>query len=658
MEQLQPRADYTKEERLAERVSRIFGYDGLSIRVIPGAGWKTEISQKGVALVVDPDMLTPTTLKDASGADLPPGSTLPDGYSLYGITHELGHIDDYMHAKNETEVTISPSEDFFWNVLDDGVINRRLRNIPLINGITDEVYKNKLFTKDNYSGKDKHIQFMYGWLLRNVTPKRHIEYSPDVERALDGLKKVDINGHKYNLYDLLSDVSTSVQLRRAIARKYILPIYESFRQADKNKNNQNSDGSGDGKKSNPDQQPSNGQNHDASSGDSQGTQDGTGESNGDSSNDKDDTDDDTRLNQTYQDYKNASPCGEISHRSEESSKTNQSADDKDKDGDSSTPDEALKEAAGALANIRANKNAGSTNHDKEQSVLTSTGAGSIAAELELSIEDAEKYKDVIDKYRPEIYSVSKIFQQLTVPSIEYTSPRYQNLTSTLGSKISPRHLFQVAVANNSNIDPLIWKTVETISKKSGFSFNGLDIHFVVDASGSMSGEKAHSAAACSVILMEGLATARRFIERHNPQAPKPDVRIQVSLFGSSSRIVAPLSYDPKPKDKGIAFTTVMAAASSSTIVSGALENVAQLGRAYPLRTQLALIITDGNFSDTSKAASIVGTANSNVFFHQYIVQSPSTSPITKNYSYIGTPTELPKAMNINIKILAQKLLGS
>lgn len=651
MEKFSQPKDYSKETALAQRVARIFGYEGLTIKVEEGGGWKTIRDEKSLTLVVDPTMLQPEALKDATGTDLDPDTQAPAQYSIYGIAHELGHVDDYLQPESDFEEIkkMETSEHIFWNILNDGVINKRLRNIPLLNSITDEVYNDILFPIDDYTKIPKHMQFLYGWLLRNVTPDREVVFDDIVDKALDDLKNVEINKKHYDMYRTLTHPDTTFGKRKEIATEYILPVYNAFLEQDKQEqedqqsesdNGQSSDSS-EQSNGNQDQQPNDSSPNGSSDSEDQQSEEAEDEQGG-TPQDWDDI---------YEAYKNASHCGDHDHDDDDG--------DSSHDHDESDPQEAIKEAGEILREILEEKAVEEAEAQAQTSSSQgSEGAGSIATELELSPEDAEAYKEVIEKYRDQIHEVANILQLLTVPSIEYTSPRYQKKASTNGLKLSPRDLFNVVISSHSEQDPAIWKPVETVSKREGLSFNGLDIHLLVDASGSMGGQKADSAAACSVILMEGLASARRLVERYNPSAPKPDVRLQVALFGSSAEVVAPLGHETDPKDKGVAFTTVREAKSGSTLVADALQLTVDCAKKNPERTQLVYIITDGDVFDRTNAMDVIDNGGRNYFPAEYILLSSSSTPIAKQYSHINNPDELPSELNKQLKILASKFFDN
>jgi uncharacterized protein YegL len=628
---------------LAARVARIFGYEGLRIQVRPGTGWSTLRDEHSVTLNVDPNMLSTDFTKDITGKPLDAAIKPPEQYSVYGICHELGHIEDFLHPSNTFEVLQkrSNADNFFWNVLDDAVINRRLRNIPLLNGITDAVYKDILFPVDDYSKEAKHLQFMYGLLLKNVTPDREVTLSEDVQEALDKLEDTRIGIKKYDLYDVLAHPDTDLDRRRRIAERYILPVYHDFLEEDKRQQkteagNQSQSNSG-----------SNQQGGGASSPQQAGSDNtGSGSQEAGQGQDSEGDSDSGKWEQAYKNYKESSHCGAGNEHHEEKER-----------GSSNEQDihDAIQEAGKGLreqqaeatqqAGMRANKSQSGGN-----------GAGSIAEELQISPDNAALYAQIINELRPQIHEVSEIFQLLTVPAVEYTSPRYRRHVSTAGSKLSPRDIFRVVVAQHSAEEPAVWWPVETIAKKEGFSFNGLDISLVVDVSGSMEGSKARSAAACAVMLMEGLEAARRNIQLRNPHAPKPDVRMQTIVFGGSEKVIAPMTFQTPPAQKGSTFTTILNADSSSTLVSKALNITVAGATQNPQRTQLVYLITDGDFYDHDTARRTIARTGSNYHLYEYIVQSPGTTPIVKTATHIANEHQLPMHLRQQLRRLASQLL--
>ncbi len=638
---------YRADAELAERIARIFGYDGLSVAVVPGAGWKTIHNGDDIQLIADPTMLIPKALKDARGEILPADIEVPAQYSLYGIAHELGHVDDFLHPDSFKHMEdAKPKEHFFWNVVNDSVINKRLRNIPLLNGITDEIYKDILFPTDDFTDMPKHVQLMYGWLLFNVVPERAPTLDTAVKAALDKLAHVELNGRAYDIYRTLSHPDTSYEERRRIATEHILPLYEAFLEEDLQERQQEQD-----------QQPS-GENSDENSGADQqdkippslSSPPSGDEQSFDADGNQQEQNEQTEpsdWNDIYDAYTDATGCG---HDNET---RDSSASNSDPNDDHTDPHQTIKEIADAIRQKQNQEQQPANRQDQQDDALDQSA--SFAAELQLSPEDARAYHAVVKNHHQEILDTAKVFESLTVPSVEYSSPRLRRRPDTSGLKLSARHLHRVVTASQIGTDPAVWMPVETISKREGYSFNGLDIHLLVDASGSMQGDKADNAAVASIIFMEGLALARRRVARHNPRAAKPDVRLQIILFGSDTKVVAPIAHETASEDKGIAFTTIRAAAGGGTMITGALDITTANAHANPKRTQLVSIVTDGDFYDRSAAENNVKSAPGNHTVLQYIIRSPSTSPITKNFSRLSSSSELPRALQKDLTSISAQL---
>ncbi len=600
----------------ANRVARIFGYGNLRIELNKGGGWATERKEQSVVMHVDPDMLRPKELKDATGADTDSVVSDPEAYSLYGICHELGHVEDYMQPTNTRErlKEMTPADAFFWNVLDDAVINRRLRGIPLLNSITSEVYRDNLFPDDDLSTLPKHIQFMYGLLLRNVTPDRAVTLDPAVEEALKSIdppQKGWTTRRRRTLMDRLSLPRTGFVERRDAATQHILPVYRSLLDEDK-ADRQQEPGEPGGSQGDP-QQGAGGMAEDI-----------------------------------YEAYE-AAAHGDHEHA--------HGAEDGAGSGAGDEVADAIQQAGEAMAEVLAEQAAAQPG-GKEQGQSASEMAGRIAAELSLDRSDATLYLDALDKYKNEIIAVSRIFQSLALPELEFTSPRYRRHPATRGGRLSPRDLFRAVMATEDE-EPVIWRPIETISKKEGFVFSGLDVHLLVDVSGSMRGAKAEAAAACYVVLAEGLELARRTALKQNPMAGSPDVRLQTIAFGASAKVVSPLSFTVDPTSKGTAFSTILRAASGSTMVAGALEETIKSATKDPARTQLVYVLSDGSFSDTQRAQEALASAKRFASYNvcQYILLSPGTPPVVPTYSHVSDVAQLPTYLKAQVRRVTDRYAG-
>ncbi len=620
------REKFTSKEQLlredVERVARIFGYGNVSIDVAPGRGWATRRDGDKITLQIDPEMLAHPPEKDATGTDLPDSVELPRDYTTYACAHEIGHVEDIIdriergyESDDIYETSQNPAEHFFHNIIDDSVINQRLKKVPMFRGITNELYENVLFPDDNLSKGPKHVQFMQGWLLDSVTPEREVHVDSDVREALDKLREVALEGSSksVDLREELARRTTDIARRRELAEKHIYPIYKGFMEED----NQSQD------------DPDDNQQH--------SEQNGGAEEN-------------------YEGYHNAMPCGGHDNH-QDHTHNEQDEGSSDNAHESGSVNEALNDLAQAIIDINEEKEqvqakigeAAVKNADDE-----SFGIGTLAEELQISDEDAQAYRNVLNTYRAMIQNVGQIFQALTVPSSEYTRPIASKNILDRGHRLAQSRLFDVAIAQHASREPIVWNPVESTKRREGLNFNGVDIHLLVDVSGSMQGRNATVASECSVVLMEGLEAAKRDIIRNNPTANKPDVRLGVILFGSDSKEVVTLSVHPNPVEKGRAFTTIRSADSGSTLVSVALNRVVKARRKFPKRTQVVFLITDGGFGDVYDADDIARSIKDNAYIFQYILGGQGT-PITKHVRNIETIHELPKILHKDLLRVSREI---
>jgi uncharacterized protein YegL len=591
------------------RVGRIFGYDGLNIEVTEGKGWATRRDPNGLTLMVDPTMLMPQEIKSVHGATLP-DYVVPEKYTMYGTAHELGHIEDFIHPSSTIDsLQQNDSDRFFWNVVDDGVINSRLRDIPLLDSLTNQIYEDMLFPDTNFTELPKHIQLMYGYLTRAVTPERDYSVDADVKASLDGLETVIApDGSALNFYDALADIDTSLPQRRELTKEVLKPLYEQFRTDD------------------ADQESSNQSIASANA------------NRGGASIPK-------SWQEAYEKYtEGTGACVGHDHPDENNTLGGENSSNAAQAGaqtDRKSMNEAIQAAAQAAVAAQVAENAEDTTKAENATESLDKIAGAIAAELHLAKPEALRYASAIQSLRPEILQLAETFQLLAVPSVEYTSPRYRRDPATNGGSLSHRDIYRAVIASYSAQDPVIWRPVETIAKKEGLNFSGLDISLVVDVSGSMAGEPAEVSAQCFVMLAESVEAARRTMATKHPAAPAPDVRIQTIVFGSESKVVAPIGHTINPKAKGAAFRTIEQASSGSTIVSGALQKIATQAKAQPERSQVVYLITDGEFWDYDTAHNMARQFGPNTHLLQLVIKYPAARPLTHQIAHISDPHQLP-----------------
>ncbi|MFO0970727.1 MAG: vWA domain-containing protein [Candidatus Saccharimonadales bacterium] len=100
----------------------------------------------------------------------------------------------------------------------------------------------------------------------------------------------------------------------------------------------------------------------------------------------------------------------------------------------------------------------------------------------------------------------------------------------------------VALQLETDQPQAVWQPVVRSAARQDVAFGGLDVHLVVDVSGSMaSGGKAQCAADTALCLTEGLQLARYKVAQDSTQYQQPDVRVQITAFGSGAEVLSPLS---------------------------------------------------------------------------------------------------------------------
>lgn len=219
---------------LVHETSELFGFTGLKTAVKPGEGWLTSFSNRGVTLQIDPlDSSKAFAQKDKSTVtldDLLRALTETDiNRATYSVCHELGHIRDYFeegHDGETQEAPTDPAESFFWNIIDDAGIDKKLRNIPKFDDIIEAEFADRI-PQDDWKGTPRHSQFASAILVRSVL-KREDSMDDDVRAAVSGLENMQINGETLNVLEILVGQQTTHAERHEIAERLILPIYKEF----------------------------------------------------------------------------------------------------------------------------------------------------------------------------------------------------------------------------------------------------------------------------------------------------------------------------------------------------------------------------------------------------------------------------------------------
>lgn len=598
-------------EITARETVALLGLTGLDVQVNPGGGWSSAKLADKVVLTIDPFQITARNRDSQSNTDVDIDELLREitetdqSHIRHTICHELGHIRDFIDPTHEDQPSISKSDHFFWNVLDDATIDRRLRTVPSLDECTDELYGKVLFPTDSYEDQPKHTQLMYGLLVNSVTGASPT-LDPQVQAIIDALHQVPSGDSTYDIMQVLASHSTTLQERRLIAEHYIKPHFDALLVEDQQQNP------------------------------------------------------DANNEEQYEQYEQVVHGGGHGSgeegQSEEAEKEG-SASDGDGNGEPSDSGDmhTSTSEAGSMLKELAKEQKQPTKESKpskkpSDKTIAALGAGSIAAELQLPKADAKEYLASLNVYRAEIMATAKAFETLAVPSRTSTSPRFTNRASYSGHKLHTGRVAQAAIQMETGVEQAIWRPVEHRGKRLDFTLDKLDVHLLVDISTSMGGEKAQQAAITALMLMEGLELARHNLAKNSIRNQKPDVRLQVTAFGSDHEVISPLSYSPDAKYKGQAFTALRNPNAWSTLVSGALGTVKLATTQHPNRNQLVFIISDGGFSDyeeAKKAAQTLPPAKAQII--QLVIGSPGVRTITGNVSHLEDAKSVPLAVRSQLE---------
>lgn len=571
-------------------MAAFFGISNLSIKLAPGSGWSCSQTNTGLEITVDPLQIARKESDDTNN-DTGLITHRPEEI-LHTAAHEIGHARDILDGDMPTK--LSPSDHFFWNAIHDGVIDTRLRHIPLLNAATDELYSQVLFPEPDLSKHPQHIQLMYGTLLSSVVPATNYTYSPVVTEALATLTNHTLaSGQTANILQVLADLQTDMPSRVAIARQFIMPLYKQLLVEDQ-KNNKNDDGSS-----------------------------------------KDFSDE----------YSNTSSCSQPnpSQSGPQSSESDESSTGSDEQNDIA---QEIAKQMQAAQNKSSQEPPQPANSDSESD---SSGDGDtlkqlvelIKKDMELDTRQASNYADVIMKYQSVISRTADVFLQLSSYADTSAAHRYEPRAHLHGRRLHPTHLANAAIQFHTRHPESIWQPTDIHSVRQDLLFAGLDIHLVVDVSASMqSKEKSSYASACAAILLESLELAvKRAAIQASSQVP-PDVRSQVIAFGASSKVLSPLACGTTPAEKGITYRNLNNPTSNDTRVNESLIQTQRAATISPGRDHIVIIITDGHFTDESMARHTVQSAPDNMTVAQLNIACNS-SPITKNNIDVQSPHELP-----------------
>lgn len=121
-----------------KQLGLFYGISGLQVVTQPGAGWACAKTEDGITIIVDPEQTIKGNSTEETLPEHPP--VPPEITSLFIGGHEIGHANDYLEPDYWKPSQPSPERDFFDGLIDDLVIDRRNRRVPLLDAYADDIY--------------------------------------------------------------------------------------------------------------------------------------------------------------------------------------------------------------------------------------------------------------------------------------------------------------------------------------------------------------------------------------------------------------------------------------------------------------------------------------------------------------------------------------
>ncbi len=609
IESLQPQLDHYALERSVHQLGLLYGVSGLQVAIKHGAGTSCSATESGLIVTIDPKQVVEGDGRDMNSPEY--GHTTVEINALFMTAHELGHAKDFLDPAYRLDATRTADRAFFDCLIDDTVIDKRNRRVPLFDSKADAVYAHQL--PQDLTEMPKHVQLMYGIRITNVVNNPELQMSPEVEAIMTDLTNFERDGATFDIPAVLTDPRTSLSERRRIANTFILPHYEALLEQDKQ---DKQDGQGEGS---PQDGNGNGDFQDAYSQYEQAVHGHRGEDGQPPHSDG-----------TPDDKVEGAGHDDLAQKLAEALKTK--ADN----------DKQAKESAKAAAQASGKQDENGEAQDNEAQL--SELAGTLAGEMKLSQGDAESYVNSLDRWAPTIKAVSDVFMELAAPAGTIRSPRYKRGARTEGVRLHPKMMASVALQLTTDQEQAIWQPIVREARRQYVTFGGLDVHLLVDVSGSMQGSKAQCAADTALCLIEGLQLARHKVAREAGQYHQPDVRTQVIAFGSGTEVISPLSHTPSGQHKGKTYSNLLRPNSNSTLVNGALERVVKASQEKPKRDVIAIIISDGIFGDHSSALQTMAKMPRSAYVSHLVIGGQASNSITDHTEAVGNPNDLPSKL--------------
>ena len=559
---------------IAQTVFAAHGLRGVQLSTKPGRTYCEPLKPGGICINIDPSEI-------AGDHELTPTAVLA------ASVHEIGHALKTIEGGRQSH---SRKDDFFWNLAEDIEIDTNARRLPAVDEPMVELYQTVMPDKiADQTADPLASQLMYGLRMQQVLGEQPL-LDPRVTAMIDNLRSyTTANGDMFDIINVMTDPSTSLADQRRIARRYLKPLYDELVEADQ--------------------------------------QEGRGE----------------QLEQAMEDYeKTHAHSDDVEH----GDSNNESSDDASSSptlaeqiqeaidqataqGDESNDSEAGQESDGSTAA----DNSESDDDVPDAETIAHT-AGRIAGEMNLPPAQAAHYLELALAHQDTIRGVAAAFKQLARPTHASQRMTYQRRRSSDGPILHNAALGELVLSQQLGTPAkAIWRPVGRQAEPEKLAFGGLDIHLLIDVSGSMT-PVAPEATAMAISLLEGLELARTQVAKDN-HLKQPDVRTHVVAFGSSATEIAPLSHATTQPQKGQVYSSLIAPAARATLINDALRLCMPNGD----RDAIILIVSDGAFADHSVATSTINSLSDNTYVGQFIIGDHAA--ITPNHQNITDTRLLP-----------------
>lgn len=267
--------------------------------------------------------------------------------------------------------------------------------------------------------------------------------------------------------------------------------------------------------------------------------------------------------------------------------------------------------------------------------------------MQLTDDHATSYEEATAQWHVTIEEVADVLVRIATPQEQLCVPRYDGRLSRSGSRLHPGAIVNAQMLLASGQEKPVWQKPRRCTRPQDLRFQGLDIFLLLDASISMTGDKAKHAAAMAVCLIEGIDRAVELVT-HSQRSTTVDIRTQVLAFGEGWAELTPLETTHEQSRKQLAYTQLLNPASEQTLVAGALEQVREQALENHERTVLCLVVSDGLFADGLQARKTALHLPDNVHLAHINIGDYASLPLSEHFETITNPTHLPEKLHTTL----------